>query len=163
VRQRSTLAALLLASLPGALAAGGLDCGSQDLYFGCTEARRGEEFIAGCGVHAEGRFLESTWRTYELHSERVLQTVRAPTDGIAQLAVPPSQWFVIEGEILCGDGHAVPYRVLGERVAGRSAASVRTHRYSPDRLAATGNWNTDTQLHFGEFRARALQGLPREN
>jgi hypothetical protein len=158
MRTRLAVAALLLA--PAGSLAMGHDCGAEDLYFGCTETRRGAEVIAGCGVHAEGRFLQSVWRTLDLRSEELLQAAQAPADGIAQLRLPASQWFVIEGELRCADGHAIPYRFLGERVDGSRAARLRTHRYTPDRLADTGNWNPDTQLHFGEFRARSLQRLP---
>jgi len=162
MRTRLVLAPVLLLVLApaAAFAAGGFPCGSQDLYFGCTETKRGADVIAGCGVHAEGKFLQSVWRTFDLQSEQVLQTVQAPADGIAQLRVPSSSWFVIEGELRCVDGHAIPYRFLGERVGGPRVKNLKTHRYSPDRLVATGNWNADTQLHFGEFRARSIQGLP---
>lgn len=152
--------ALCLAS--SRLGAEAFMCGSEDLAFGCTEARRGKEFIAGCGVHAAGRFLESEWRTYDLHSERLLDASLAPRGGIAQLLLPSSRWFVIEGEVLCADGHAIPYRFLGERV-GERPKRLRTHRYSPERLAATGNWSADTQLHFGEFKARFLGRYPRRD
>lgn len=161
MRSRFAVAVLCLL-VPGALgAAGKHDCGSQDLVFGCTEVVRGRDLVAGCGVRAEGKFLASSWRAYDLLSERLLQRAEAPADGIAQLAVPAQRFFVIEGEVRCSDGRAIPFRFLEERLGERRPTGLRTHHYTPEKLVATGNWNPDTQLHFGEFRARYLDQLPR--
>jgi hypothetical protein len=68
------------------------------------------------------------------------------------------RWFLIEGELVCSKGEselAIPYRFLVERTA---KDSFQQRAYTPENLVATGNWNTDTQLHDGAFRSRSLLG-----
>lgn len=53
---------------------------------------------------------------------------------------------------------AIPYRFLVERT-GKDSFLQRA--YTPEILVATGNWNTDTQLNYGEFRSRSVLGARR--
>ena len=137
-------------------------CGQHDLLFGCTKTEEKARLRAGCGVHAAGRFFTSRWRTYDLQTDEVLASVATNDDGIALVEIPDRRWFVIEGEMHCSDevgGHAIPFRFLVERT-GKD--SFRPHHYTPENLVASGNWNPDTQLHYGSFRSRSLTGLPRD-
>ncbi len=148
---------LLLGAVPAGAAAR-YACGESDLLFGCTKTEEKARLRAGCGVHAEGRFFASEWRTYDLHTDEVLAAVSAGPDGIALVEIPERRWFVIEGELSCDDeagGHAIPYRFLVERTGKHSFAQ---RHYTPEALVSTGNWNPDTQLHYGAFRSRALTG-----
>lgn len=133
-------------------------CGEHDLTFGCTKTEEKGRLRAGCGVHEGGRFFASEWRTYDLQTEEVLGRVPAGRDGIALVEIPKSRWFIIEGELVCTRSAtelAIPYRFLVERTGHDS---FRQRAYTPENLVATGNWNTDTQLHYGEFRSRSLVG-----
>ncbi len=146
---------LLLVTLPGA---GAPVCGEGDLTFGCTKTAESGRLRAGCAVHDGPRFFASEWRIYDLQSEEVLKRVSANPEGIALLEIPDRRWLVLEGEIVCttdGGELAIPYRFLLERT-GKD--SFRQRAYTPETLVATGNWNPDTQLHYGAFRGRSLAG-----
>lgn len=133
-------------------------CGEHDLMFGCTKTDEKGRLRAGCGVHEGGRFFASDWRIYDLQTEEVLKSVHAGADGIALVEVPKQRWFILEGELKCSAGAreiAIPYRFLVERIAKDSFVQ---RPYSPETLVATGNWNEDTQLHYGAFRTRSLLG-----
>jgi hypothetical protein len=113
-------------------------------------------------VHDEKRFFASNWRIYDLQTEKVLKQVPAGADGIALLEIPKDRWFIVEGELACaasagsGSGEvALSYRFLFERT-GKNEILQRA--YTPESLVATGNWNADTQLNYGEFRSRSLNG-----
>ncbi|MFL6233632.1 MAG: hypothetical protein ACJ76N_10905, partial [Thermoanaerobaculia bacterium] len=113
---------------------------------------------AGCAVHDHQRFFASEWRIYDLQSEKVLKRVPADKEGIALVEIPDHPWLILEGEVVCTTrGHeiAIPYRFLVERTGKNS---YRQSAYSPETLVGTGNWNPDTQLHYGEFRGRSLAG-----
>jgi hypothetical protein len=155
-----TLSFVFLLLAPCALlAAGNPVCGENDLMFGCTKTEEKGRLRAGCGVHDRGNFFPSSWRIYDLQTEGVLgKTVPAGPDGIALVEIPKVRWFIIEGELRCSRGGselAVPYRFLAERT-GKD--SFRQRAYTPENLVATGNWNADTQLHYGAFRSRSLVG-----
>jgi hypothetical protein len=150
--------ALLLA--PFALrGAGNPVCGENDLMFGCTKTEEKGRLRAGCGVHDGGRFFASKWRIHDLQTDKVLgRTVPAGPDGIALVEIPDVHWFVIEGELRCsmnGSELTIPYRFLAERT-GKNGFLQRA--YTPENLVATGNWNADTQWHYGAFRSRSLVG-----
>ena len=149
----------LLAAPFAAFAAGNPVCGENDLMFGCTKTEERGRLRAGCGVHERGTFFPSQWRIYDLRTEDVLgRTVSAGPDGIALLEIPQVRWFIIEGELRCtrnGSELAIPYRFLGERT-GKDSFVQRA--YTPESLVATGNWYSDTQLHYGEYRSRSLVG-----
>ena len=136
-------------------------CGENDLLFGCTKIEEKGRLRAGCGVHDAKRFFASEWRIYDLQTEDVLKKVSAGTEGIALVEIPNKvHWFILEGELVCTNGSgrlAIPYRFLGERTGNDS---FRQHAYTPESLQATGNWNADTQLHFGAFRSRSIVGEP---
>jgi hypothetical protein len=135
-------------------------CGENDLLFGCTKIEEKGRLRAGCGVHDAKRFFASEWRIYDLQTEDVLKKVPAGPEGIALVEIPNKvHWFILEGELTCTNASgqlAIPYRFLGERTGD----SFRQHAYTPESLAATGNWNADTQLHYGEFRSRSIVGEP---
>lgn len=133
-------------------------CGEDDLTFGCTKTAESDRLRAGCGVHVGQRFFTSEWRIYDLQSEEVLQRVTANREGIALLEIPDRRWLILEGEVVCmtdGGELAIPYRFLVERI-GKDSFRQRT--YTPESMVATGNWNPDTQLHYGAFRGRSLTG-----
>src|SRR6185436_17387739 len=139
-------------------AAGDHVCGEHDLTFGCTQTAERGRLRAGCGVHEGGRFFASEWRIYHLQTEEVLGRVSAGPDGIALVEIPKLRWFLLEGELVCSKGDselAIPYRFLVERTA---KDSFRQRVYTPESLVETGNWNADTQLHYGAFRSRSLLG-----
>jgi hypothetical protein len=155
-----TLSFVFLLLAPFTLvAAGNPVCGENDLMFGCTKTEEKGRLRAGCGVHEKGSFFPSSWRIYDLQTEEVLgRTVPAGPDGIALVKIPEVRWFIIEGELRCstnGSELVIPYRFLAERT-GKD--SFRQRAYTPESLVATGNWNPDTQLHYGEFRSRSLVG-----
>jgi hypothetical protein len=108
------------------------------------------------------RFFASEWWIYDLQTERVLKQVPAGPEGIALVEIPNKlHWFVLEGELLCTNGSgevSILYRFLVER-AGKDR--LLQHAYTPESLVATGNWNADTQLHYGEFKSRSLLGARR--
>jgi hypothetical protein len=164
VRARTwTLFCLSLLSFPWTLGAAGIPvCGENDLLFGCTKTEERGRLRAGCGVRAGERFFASEWRIYDLQTEEVLKQVPAGPEGIALIEIPNKRrWFILEGELVCTSGAAelaIPYRFLVER-AGKDGFLQRA--YTPESLVATGNWNTDTQLHYGEFRSRSLLGTRR--
>jgi len=146
---------LLLATLPGAAAP---VCGEGDLIFGCTKTAESGRLRAGCAVHDGPRFFASEWRIYDLQSEEARKRVPATRGGFALLEIPDRRWLVLEGEIVCTTESgelAIPYRFLLERT-GKD--SFRQRAYTPETLVATGNWNSDTQLHYGAFRGRSLSG-----
>jgi hypothetical protein len=153
----AALTVLALAAAPLA-AAETYVCGQSDLLFGCTRTEETGRLRAGCGVHAGGRFFTSEWRTYDLATDQMIAAVPTGDDGIALLDVPERRWFVIEGELRCTDGtggRTIPYRFLVERTG---AQAFRPYHYTPESLVATGNWNADTQLHYGAFRSRVITG-----
>src|SRR5688572_24114704 len=126
--------------------------------FGCTKTDEKGRLRAGCGVHEGGRFFASEWRIYDLRTEEVLKTVKSGRDGIALVEIPKLHWSILEGELKCTvDAReiAIPYRFLVERTAKDSFVQ---RPYSPETLVATGNWNEDTQLHYGAFRTRSMLG-----
>ena len=138
-------------------------CGEHDLMFGCTKTEEKGRLRAGCGVHDKQRYFASEWWIYDLQTEEVLKQVPAGPEGIALIEIPKkAHWLVLEGEMVCTDGsgelEAVSYRFLVERT-GKDSFLQRP--YTPESLVATGNWNTDTQLHYGEFRSRSLLGVRR--
>lgn len=165
MRVRASIATSLLfclASLatPGPFAAADeqYTCGESDLLFGCTKTDEKSRLRAGCAVHSNGRFFVSEWRTYDLETDEVIARVRTGNDGVALLDLPKHRFFVIEGELACADesgGHAIPYRFLVERTGKQG---FKPHHYTPETLVATGNWNSETQLHYGSFRSRSLTG-----
>lgn len=137
-------------------------CGENDLLFGCTKTGEKGRLRAGCGVREGQRFFASEWRIYDLQTEEVLKKIPAGPEGIALIEIPNKlRWFILEGELVCASGSgelAIPYRFLVER-AGKNDFLQRA--YTPETLVATGNWNPDTQLHYGEFRSRSLLGAQR--
>lgn len=148
----------LLLTAPFSLQAATAVCGEQDLLFGCTQTEEKGRLRAGCGVHDGKKFFASEWRTYDLQTEDVLARVRTNTEGIALVEIPKVRWFILEGELVCSRGAgelSIPYRFLVERT-GKD--SFRQRPYTPENLVATGNWNADTQLHYGAFRSRSLTG-----
>lgn len=152
-----SLALLLLISLTLRAADKPL-CGENDLVFGCTDTGETKKLRAGCGVHDDKRFFASEWRVYDLKTEKVLKQVPAGADGIALIEIPKDRWFIVEGELKCAASAgevALSYRFLFERT-GKNAFVQRA--YTPESLVATGNWNPDTQLNYGEFRSRSLNG-----
>lgn len=156
-----SLALLLLVSLT-LRAAEAPVCGENDLVFGCTDTKEPKRLRAGCGVHDEKRFFASEWRIYDLRTEKLLKRIPAGPDGIALIEIPQDRWFIVEGELTCAasagagsGGVAIPYRFLFERT-GKKGFVQRA--YTPENLVATGNWNPDTQLNYGEFRSRSLNG-----
>ncbi|MES1243620.1 MAG: hypothetical protein ABUT39_18580 [Acidobacteriota bacterium] len=134
-------------------------CGERDLTFGCTKTEERGRLRAGCGVHEGARFFASEWRLYELQTEKVLSRVSSNADGIALVEIPGRHhWLILEGELVCsknGGERAIPYRFLVERT-GKDGMLQRA--YTPETLMATGNWNEDTQLHYGAFRSRSVLG-----
>jgi hypothetical protein len=133
-------------------------CGAHDLMFGCTKTDEKGRLRAGCGVHEGGRFFASEWRIFDLQTEEVLKAVQTGKDGIALVEIPKLHWFILEGELKCSKGTrelAIPYRFLVERTA---KDNFLQRPYSPETLVATGNWNEDTQLHYGAFRTRSMLG-----
>jgi hypothetical protein len=134
-------------------------CGEHDLIFGCTKTEESGRLRAGCGVHDGGRFFASEWRIYDLQTEKVLGRVSSNADGIALVEIPKKQrWLILEGQLVCsknGSDRAIPYRFLVERTG---KGSMLQRAYSPETLMATGNWNADTQLHYGAFRSRSVLG-----
>jgi hypothetical protein len=162
-----TLSFVFLLLAPLALrAAAAPVCGETDLIFGCTKTDEAGRLRAGCAVHDHHRFFASEWRVYDLKSEEVLKRVAANKDGVALVEIPDRPWLILEGEVVCtahGREIAIPYRFLVERT-GKD--SYRQSAYTPETLVGTGNWNADTQLHYGEFRGRSLTGddpLPAPN
>ena len=153
-----TLILMCLLLVPFALRAAGA-CGEHDLMFGCTKTEERGRLRAGCGVHDGGRFFASEWRVYDLRTEEVLGRVPAGADGIALVELPGKlRWMILEGEHVCSKGEselAIPYRFLLERTG---KGSFLQRAYTPETLMATGNWNADTQLHYGAFRSRSLLG-----
>lgn len=152
-----SLALLLLVSLT-LRAAENPVCGENDLVFGCTDTGEPKRLRAGCGVHDTKRFFASEWRVYELETEKVLGRTPAGPDGIALIEIPKDRWFIVEGELTCAASAgevALSYRFLFERT-GKDGFVQRA--YTPESLVATGNWNADTQLNYGEFRSRSLNG-----
>jgi hypothetical protein len=153
-----TLSLLFLLLAPFALRAAAA-CGEHDLMFGCTKTEERGRLRAGCGVHDGGRFFASEWRIYELQTEEVLGQVPAGADGIALVELPRKvRWMILEGEHVCSKGEnelVIPYRFLVERT-GKDSFLQRA--YTPENLMATGNWNADTQIHYGAFRSRSLLG-----
>lgn len=137
-------------------------CGEDDLLFGCTKTDEKGRLRAGCGVRDGKRFFASEWRIYDLQTEEVLKQVSAGPEGIALIEIPNKlRWFILEGELSCTAGSGkltIPYRFLVER-AGKN--DILQRAYTPETLVATGNWNADTQLHYGEFRSRSLLGAQR--
>jgi hypothetical protein len=159
---------LLLSCFPLALRAAEVPvCGENDLLFGCTKTEETGRLRAGCGVRDGKRFFASAWRLYDLQTEGVLKEVPAGPEGIALIEIPDNKvsnklrWLILEGEVVCTNGSgelAIPYRFLVERTRNDR---FQQHAYTPESLMATGNWNAETQLHYGEFRSRSLQGAPR--
>jgi hypothetical protein len=140
--------------------AGAPACGEADLTFGCTKTDETGRLRAGCAVHDHQRFFASEWRIYDLRSEEVLKRVPTNKDGIALVEIPDRPWLILEGETVCtahGRELSIPYRFLVERTGKHS---YRQRAYTPEGLADTGNWNADTQLHYGEFRGRSITGSP---
>lgn len=153
-----TLSLLLLLSPLTLHAAGKAVCGENDLMFGCTKTEERGRLRAGCGVHDGKRFFASEWRVYDLHTEKVLGRVPAGKDGIALVEIPKARWVILEGELTCSRDRTeltIPYRFLVER-KGKDGFEQRA--YTPENLVATGNWNADTQLHYGAFRSRSMLG-----
>jgi len=165
VRTRTVFSiCLFLLTTPFSVQAADHVCGEHDLSFACTKTDEKGRLRAGCGVHEQGRFFTSEWRTYDLKTEDVLEKVAAGRDGIALVLIPERRWFILEGELVCSTETgelAIPYRFLVERT-GKD--SFRQRPYTPENLVATGNWNPDTQLHYGAFRSRSMLGTggPRE-
>ena len=153
-----TLSLICLLSAPFALHAASV-CGENDLMFGCTKTEERGRLRAGCGVHDRERFFASEWRIYDLQTEEVLDRVPTGADGIALVEIPKKlRWMILEGEHVCSKGDrelVIPYRFLVERT-GKDSFLQRP--YTPENLMATGNWNADTQLHYGAFRSRSLLG-----
>lgn len=137
-------------------------CGENDLLFGCTKTDEAGRLRAGCGVRDGKRFFPSAWRLYDLQTEGILKEVPAGPEGIALIEIPDRhRWLILEGELVCTNGSgqlAIPYRFLVERTR---KDRFQQHAYTPESLMATGNWNVETQLHYGEFRSRSLLGAPR--
>lgn len=153
-----TLSFLLLLAPLTLHAAGKAVCGESDLMFGCTKTEEKGRLRAGCGVHDGKRFFASEWRSYDLQTEEVLGRVPAGKDGIALVEIPKSRWSILEGELTCTRDSVeltIPYRFLVERT-GKDGFQQRA--YTPENLVATGNWNPDTQLHYGAFRSRSMLG-----
>lgn len=152
-----SFACLLLVSLTLRAAETPL-CGENDLVFGCTGTGEAKRLRAGCGVHDQKRFFASEWRIYDLKTEKILGRTPAGPDGIALIEIPKDRWFIVEGELSCAASAgqvAIAYRFLFERT-GKSGFVQRA--YTPENLVATGNWDADTQLNYGEFRSRSLNG-----
>lgn len=152
------LSCLFLLIVPLFLQAAELVCGEHDLMFGCTQTEERGRLRAGCGVHEGGRFFASEWRVHDLKTEKVLGRARTGPDGIALVEIPKARWIILEGEVTCSKDtreRAIPYRFLVERT-GKDSFQQRP--YSPETLMATGNWNEDTQLNYGAFRSRFLNG-----
>jgi hypothetical protein len=154
---------LLLSFFPLTLRAAEVPvCGESDLLFGCTKTDETGRLRAGCGVHDGKRFFASRWRLYDLQTEDVLKEIPAGPEGIALVEIPDKlHWFILEGEMACTSGAgklAIPYRFLLRRTR---SDRFQQHAYTPESLVATGNWNAETQLHYGEFRSRSLRGAPR--
>lgn len=150
-----TLFCLLLAPVT-LRAAGHPVCGEKDLTFGCTKTEEKGRLRAGCGVHDGGHFFASEWRIYNLQTEEVLGRVPAGPDGIALVEIPKLRWLILEGELVCTRGSSeltIPYRFLVER---KGKDELLQRAYTPETLVATGNWNAETQLHYGAFRSRSL-------
>ena len=137
-------------------------CGENDLMFGCTDTDERGRLRAGCGVRDAKGFFDSDWRIYDLRTEEVLKQAQSSPEGIALIEIPSKpRWIILEGELVCTSGSrevAIPYRFLVERT-GKDSFLQRP--YTPESLVATGNWNTDTQLRYGEFRSRSLLGSRR--
>jgi hypothetical protein len=137
-------------------------CGENDLLFACTKTEETGRLRAGCAVRDGNRFFASAWRLYDLQTEGVLKEVSAGPEGIALVEIPGKhRWLILEGELVCTHGSdelAIPYRFLVERTR---SDRFQQHAYTPESLMATGNWNAETQLHYGEFRSRSLLGTPR--
>ena len=138
-------------------------CGENDLLFGCTDTEEKGRLRAGCGVRDGQRYFASEWWIYDLQTEEVLKQVAAGAEGIALIEIPKKgHWLILEGEMVCTNGSgelgAVSYRFLVERT-GKDSFLQRP--YTPESLVATGNWNPDTQLHYGEYRSRSLLGARR--
>ncbi len=154
-----TLSFIVLLLAPLALrAAGAPACGENDLTFGCTKTDETRRLRAGCAVHDRQRFFPSEWRIYDLQSEEVLKRIPADKEGIALVEIPDRPWLILEGEVVCtahGREITIPYRFLIERTG---KGSYRQSAYSPETLVGTGNWNADTQLHYGEYRGRSITG-----
>ena len=154
-----TLSFVFLLLAPLALrAAGAPACGENDLTFGCTKTDEAGRLRAGCAVHDHQRFFASEWRIYDLQSEKVLKRVQADKEGIALVDIPDGPWIILEGQVVCthqGRELTIPYRFLIERTGKNS---YRQSAYTPETLVGTGNWNADTQLHYGEFRSRSITG-----
>jgi hypothetical protein len=159
VRARTlVLTCLFLSIVPVSVQAADHVCGEHDLSFGCTDTDEPGRLRAGCGVREGARFFQSEWRVYDLKTEKVLKKVAAGADGIALVEIPRGHWFILEGELVCSSANgelAIPYRFLLERT-GKDSFLQRP--YTPESLVATGNWNAETQLHYGEFRSRFLVG-----
>jgi len=154
-----TLCFIFLLLAPLALRGAGVPpCGENDLTFGCTKTDEAGRLRAGCAVHDHQRFFASEWRVYDLKSEEVLKRVPTDKEGIALVDIPDRPWLILEGEVVCtahGRELAIPYRFLVERTGKNS---YRQSAYTPETLVGTGNWNADTQLHYGEFRSRSITG-----
>jgi hypothetical protein len=154
------LCLLALSILPAALRAAEVPvCGESDLLFGCTKTDEPGRLRAGCGVRDGKRFFASEWRLYDLQTEGILKEVPAGPEGIALVEIPNRNgWLILEGELVCRNGSneiAIPYRFLVERTR---RDGFQQQAYTPETLMATGNWNAETQLHYGEFRSRSLIG-----
>lgn len=152
------LICLFLLIVPFSVQAADHVCGEHDLLFGCTDTDEPGRLRAGCGVRDGGRFFASEWRVYDLKTEKVLKKVPTGADGIALVELPKTHWFILEGETVCSTRSgdlAIPYRFLVERT-GKDSFLQRP--YTPETLVATGNWNAETQLHYGEFRSRSMIG-----
>jgi hypothetical protein len=167
VRARSWISCcaslLALSFIPLTLRAAELPvCGENDLLFGCTKTEETGRLRAGCAVRDGKRFFASAWRLYDLQTEGVLKEVPTGPEGIALVEIPGERrWLILEGELVCTNGSAelaIPYRFLVERTR---KDRFQQHAYTPESLMATGNWNAETQLHYGEFRSRSLNGVPR--
>lgn len=153
-----TLILMCLLFVPFALRAAE-PCGDRDLMFGCTKTTEKGRLRAGCGVHDGGRFFASEWRLYDLRTEKVLARASSNKEGIALVEISgKSRWLILEGELVCAKENGervIPYRFLVERT-GKDGLLQRA--YTPETLMATGNWNEDTQLHYGAFRSRSVLG-----
>lgn len=133
-------------------------CGAADLIFGCTQTEEPGRLRAGCAVHDRKHFFASEWRLYDLQSEEVLKRVQADQEGVALVDLPDRPWVILEGQVVCtthGREITIPYRFLIERTGKNS---YRQSAYTPETLVGTGNWNPDTQIHYGEFRGRSITG-----
>jgi len=158
-----SLCLLAVSFVPSALRAAEVPvCGESDLLFGCTKTDEPGRLRAGCGVRAGNRFFASEWRLYDLQTEGILKDVAAGPEGIALIEIPDQlHWVILEGELVCRNSSgelAIPYRFLVERTR---KDGFQQRAYTPETLMATGNWNAETQLHYGEFRSRLLLGEPR--